>query len=154
MMTARFLLMLLFALILDGCAEPNFPGTARIWEERTVSTLTSTNSLVMTSPLDWYASDQTGRYDVILPKGNYHLDAQDKDYSYYETSDNLSLVHTTDGDQNSRLFNGGIYISRNPDAPHPSGAFIDYKNGHKLLVFCFDSRFMGQEGAGWHYSDK
>ena len=153
-MSVRLLSILLLALILDGCATADYPGTQRIWVERPVSPFTSPRSLVMTGSLDWYSAEKDARYDVVLPKGEYRAAAQDKDYLYYEAQDNLSLLHTTDADQDSKLFNGGIYISRNPDSRYQYGAYIDYKNGHKLLVFSFDSRFMGQEGNQWHYSDK
>jgi hypothetical protein len=153
MMTGRFFFILLLALVLNGCATPDYPGTKRIWVERVVSPFTSHRSLVMVGALDWYSVEKADRYDVVLPKGTYRVVAQDKDYLYYETPDNLTLLHTTESDQNSRLFNGGIYLSRNPDSLYQYGAYIDYKNGHKLLVFSFDSRFMGQEGADWHYAD-
>jgi hypothetical protein len=153
MMAVRILFMLLLALVLNGCATPDYPGTKRIWVEREVSPVTSPHTLVMVGPLDWYSQEKTERYDVVLPKGAYHVVAQDRDYLYYETQDNLSLLHTTDADQNSRLFNGGIYISRNPGSQYQYGAYVDYKNGHKLLIFSFDSRFMGQEGSVWHYGN-
>jgi hypothetical protein len=153
-MSVRILFILLLALILNGCATPDYPGTQRIWVDCAVSPLTSPRSLVMVGSLDWFSQERIERYDVVLPKGAYRLVAQDRDYLYYESQDNLSLLHTTDSDQNSRLFNGGIYISRNPSSKYPYGAYIDYKKGHKLLVFSFDSRFMGQEGSGWHYSEK
>jgi hypothetical protein len=154
MMPVRFLFVLLLALVLNGCATPDFPGTKRIWVERTVSPLTSQRTLVMVGSLDWYSAEKVERYDVVLPKGSYRLVAQDQDYSYFEAQDNLSLLHTTDEGQNSRLFNGGVFISRNAGSQYQYGAFIDFKKGHKLLVFSFDSRFMGQEGNQWHYSDQ
>jgi hypothetical protein len=153
-MSVRIFFILLLALVLNGCATPDYPGTQRIWVERTVSPLTSQRSLVMVGSLDWYSEEKIERYDVVLPKGEYHAVAQDQDYLYYEAQDNLSLLHTLDSDQNSRLFNGGIFISRNPGSKYPYGAYIDYRNGHKLLVFSFDSRFMGEEGSVWHYRDK
>lgn len=153
MTTGRILFILLLALVLNGCATPDYPGTQRIWIERAVSPFTSHRSLVMVGSLDWYSEEKIERYDVVLPKGDYHVVAQDKDYLYYEAQDNLSLLHTVDSDQNSRLFNGGIYMARDPGSKYPYGAYIDYKNGHKLLVFSFDSRFMGQEGSVWRYRD-
>jgi hypothetical protein len=153
-MPIRLLFIWLLALLLNGCATPDYPGTQRIWVERPVSPLTSHRSLIMVGSLDWYSAEKDARYDVVLPKGEYRPTAQDKDYLYYEAQDNLTLLHTTDSDQDSKLFNGGIYISQNPDSRYQYGAYIDYKNGHKLLVFAFDSRFMGQEGNQWHYSDK
>jgi hypothetical protein len=152
MMSARIFFILLLALVLNGCATPDYPGTKRIWVERTVSPVTSQCSLVMVGSLDWYSEERAERYDVVLPKGNYRVAAQDQDYLYYEAQDNLSLLHTTDLGQDSRLFNGGVYVSRNPASKYPYGAYIDFKNGQKLLVFSFDSRFMGQEGTQWHYS--
>ena|ERR1700733_3210953 len=154
MMFVRIFFILLLALVLDGCATPDYPGTQRIWEERVVSPSTSHRSLVMVGSLDWFSEEKGERYDVVLPKGDYHLVAQDKDYVYYGAQDNLTLLHTIDSDQKSRLFNGGIYVSQNPDSKYQYGAYIDFKNGHKLLIFCFDSRFMGQEGSQWHYTDK
>jgi hypothetical protein len=154
MMSARIFPILLLALVLNGCATPDYPGTKRIWVDRVASPATSHRSLVMVGALDWFSEEKADRYDVVLPKGAYHVVAQDKDYLYYEAQDNLTLLHTTDSDQDSRLFNGGIYLSQSPDSQYQYGAYIDYKNGHKLLIFSFDSRFMGQEGAGWHYTDK
>jgi hypothetical protein len=151
-MAVRIFFILLLALVLNGCATTDYPGTKRIWVDRAVSPATSPRSLVMTGSLDWYSEEQSERYDVVLPKSTYHVVAQDQDYLYYQTQDNLTLLHTTDSGQNSRLFNGGIYISRNPDSKYPYGAYIDYKNGDKLLIFSFDSRFMGEEGSIWHYS--
>ena len=153
-MPIRLLLLLLLALLLNGCATPDYPGTQRIWVERPVSPFTSHRSLVMVGSMDWYSAEKEMRYDVVLPKGEYRATARDKDYLYYEAQDNLTLLHTTDSDQDSKLFNGGIFISQSPDSLYQYGAYIDYKNGHKLLVFSFDSRFMGQEGNQWHYRDK
>jgi hypothetical protein len=151
-MPVRILFILLLALVLNGCATADYPGTKRLWVERAVSPAASPRTLVMVGSLDWYSEEKGERYDVVLPKSTYRVVAQDQDYFYYETQDNLTLLHTTDLGQNSRLFNGGIYLSRNAGSPYQYGAYVDYKNGHKLLIFSFDSRFMGQEGSNWHYS--
>jgi len=110
----------------------------------------------MSEPLDWFASENGDRYDIWLSQGTYHVEAEDSDYWYFRAPGRVSLGKTkVFSKQDSRTYNGGIFISKktNPNA-HSSGAFIDYEGGRKLLLFVFDFRFTGQEGKRWHYVDE
>jgi hypothetical protein len=151
-MPFRISIVLLLALILSGCADMILPGTNRIREERIVLPATAHRSLVMSEPLDWFASENGERYDVWLPQGTFHVEAQDNDYWYYKAPGKVSLGETPPfSNRDFRMFDGGIFMSRNPGSKYSSGAYIDYENGHKLLVFFFDSRFTGREGSKWYY---
>jgi len=80
----------------------------------------------------------------------------DGDYWYFRAPDRVSLGKTKRfSKQDSRTFNGGIFISKttSPKA-YSSGAYIDYEGGRKLLLFVFDFRFNGQEGKRWHYVEE
>jgi hypothetical protein len=150
-MVIRFFIVLL-VLIVTGCANMALPGTDRIWEERTVSPTTSPRSLAMSEPLDWFSSENGERYDIWLPSGAYHVEAEDSDYWFFKAPENVSLGKTKFfSDQESRTYAGGIFISRSTSSKYSSGAYIDYKDGKKLLLFYFDSRFTGQEGRRWHF---
>jgi hypothetical protein len=154
-MIMRISIMLLLALTLTGCANMILPQSNRIYEERTPSPATAHRSLVLSEPLDWFASENGDRYDIWLPQGTYRVQAEDGDYLYYEAPDKVALgkkkMFTA---QDSMPQGGGIFFSKHDGTKYPSGAFVDFKDGEKLLVFYFDFRFTGQEGKRWHYVDE
>lgn len=151
----RAVLMLSLALVLTGCGNMILPGSNRISEERTPSPATSHRSLVMAEPLDWFASENGERYDIWLPPGPYHVEAEDSDYLYYRAPERVSLGKTKMfSAQDSRTAEGGIFISKNPASRYSSGAYIEFTDGKKQLLFQFDARFMGQEGKRWHYEEQ
>ena len=153
-MTSRVFIALLPVLVATGCANMILPGSNRIWEERTAVPATSQRSLVMSEPLDWFASENGERYDIWLPSGTYHVEAEDSDYLYYEAPERVSLgKRKFFSTQDSRTYDGGIFISESASSKYSSGAYIDYKDGQKLLLFYFDSRFTGQAGKRWHYEE-
>ncbi len=130
------------------------PQSNRIWEERAASTAIAHRSLVMSEPLDWFASENGDRHDIWLPQGTYHVEAEDHDYLYYKAPERVSLGQTKFfSAQDSRTYGGGIFISKSSGSKYSSGAYIDYEGGKKLLLFYFDSRFTGQEGKRWHYEE-
>ena len=154
-MTTRIPFIFLLALVLTGCAEMILPQSNRIWEEHTASSATSHRSLVMSTSLDWFASESGDRYDIWLPPGAYHVEAEDSDYLYYKAPGRVSLGKTKFfSAQDSRTYDGGIFMSKSASSKYPSGAYIDYESGKRLLLFFFDWRFTGQEGKQWHYVDE
>ncbi len=155
-MTTRIFFVLLLALVLAGCANLILPGSNRIHEERTASPATSHRTLLMSEPLDWFASESGDRYDIWLPGGTYHVEAEDSDYWYFRAPEEVSLGKTKPfSKQESRRYDGGVFISKNTNPKtYPSGAFIEYEGGKKLLLFAFDFRFTGQEGKRWRYTDE
>jgi|CZKV01.1.fsa_nt_gi hypothetical protein len=152
-MIMRISFILLLALSLTGCADLILPGTNRIHEERTASPATDHRTLVMSEPLDWFASESGDRYDIWLSQGTYHVEAEDSDYWYFRAPERVSLGKTAlFSKQDSRTYDGGIFISKNSNPKaYPSGAYVDYEDGKMLLLFAFDARFSGQEGKRWHY---
>jgi hypothetical protein len=129
-------------------------GSNRIWEERNAPAATAQRTLVMSEPLDWFASENGDRYDIWLPPGAYHVEAEESDYLYYKAPERVSLGKTKFfSAQDSRTYDGGIFISKSASSKYSSGAYIDYEGGKKLLLFCFDFRFTGQEGKRWHYEE-
>jgi major membrane immunogen (membrane-anchored lipoprotein) len=111
--------------------------------------------LVMSAPLDWFASENGDRYDIWLPQGTYHIEAEDNDYRYYKAPGQVTLgKKKIFSAQNNMPQGGGIFFSKNAGCKYPSGAYVDFKDGEKLLVFYFDFRFTGQEGKRWHYVDE
>ena len=151
-MTFRVPLMFLLSLILTGCAHSNRSAYNRIYEQRAASPASSQRMLVLTDPLDWFSSQDGGRYDIWLPQGIYHVEGQDDDYLYYQAPERVSLgKQKMSSEQDGKLYDGGIFISKNTSAKYSSGAYVDYENGRKLLLFFFDSRFTKQEGETWHY---
>jgi hypothetical protein len=149
-MIFRVSLMLLLPLILVGCAT--HPASNRIYEQRAASSASSQRMLVLTDPLDWHSTQDGGRYDIWLPQGIYHVEGQDDDYLYYLAPERVSLgKQKMSSEQDGKLYDGGIFISKNAGAKYSSGAYVDYDNGKKLLLFFFDSRFTKQEGKSWHY---
>jgi hypothetical protein len=151
-MIARVPFVLLLTLILTGCANLILPQSNRIWEERDAPSATAHRSLVMSEPLDWFASESGDRYDIWLPQGTYHVEAEDSDYLYYKAPNEVSLGKKKFfSAQDSRTYDGGIFISKNASSKYSSGAYIDYEGGKKLLLFYFDFRFTQQEGKRWHY---
>ena len=128
------------------------PGSNRIQEERAPAPATSHRSLVMSEPLDWFASESGNRYDIWLPQGAYHVEAEDSDYLYYKAPGAVSQREMKFfSGQDTSTCDGGIFISRNAGSRYSSGAYIEYKDGKKMLLFYFDFRFTGQEGKRWHY---
>jgi len=154
-MITRISIMLILALTLTGCANMILPQSNRIYEERTASPATAHRSLVMSEPLDWFASESGDRYDIWLPQGAYHVQAEDSDYLYYKAPERVSLGKTKFfSAQDSRTYDGGVFISKSASSKYSSGAYIDYEGGKKLLLFFFDFRFTGQEGRRWQYVDE
>lgn len=152
-MITRVSFMLLLALVLAGCADMILPQSNRIWEERTVSSATAPRSLVMSEPLNWFASENGNRYDIWLPQGTYYVEAEDNDYWYFAAPGGVTMgKKKLFSAQDNMPQGGGIVISKktNPKA-YSSGAYVDYEGGRKLLVFYFDFRFTDQEGKRWHY---
>lgn len=148
----RLFIVVLLAVLADGCASPRYPGTSRLWEMRAPVADTTGPAIVFTGPLDWYVVESDERYDAVLPAGTYPLEAQDNDYRYYKSPNPISLVQSTsEFDRNVQPFAGGLFLAKNAGAKYSSGAYVEYKDGHKLLVLSFDYRFMGQEGTTWHY---
>jgi hypothetical protein len=153
-MTTRIPFLLSLALVLTGCANMVLPGSNRISEERTPAPATSQRSLVMSEPLDWFASENGDRFEIWLPQGAYHVEAEDNDYLFYRAPQEVSLGKTKlFSRQDSRTYEGGIFVSKNARSQYSSGAYIDHEDGKKLLLFHFDSRFTGQEGKRWHYEN-
>jgi len=151
-MTLRASLIFLLVLILAGCADSTRSAYNRIYEQRTASSASSQHMLVMTDPLDWSSTQDGGRYDIWLPQGIYHVEGQDSDYLYYLAPERVSLgKQKMSSEQDGKAYDGGIFISKNASAKYSSGAYVDYDNGKKLLLFYFDSRFTKQEGKSWHY---
>ena len=132
------------------------PGSNRIYEERTATTASAHRTLVMSESLDWFASENLKRYEIWLSQGTYHVEAEDSDYLYFRAPEKVSLGKSAFfSKQDSRTYDGGIFISKNTNAKaYPSGAYIDYEGGRILLLFTFDARFTGQKGKRWHYVDK
>ena len=154
-MSARIFLLLSLALILTGCADMTDPGSKCIHEERTVSPASTHRSLVMSEPLDWCASAGKALYDIWLPQGTYHVEAEDSDYWYFRAPEKVSLGKSAFfSNQGSSTSDGGIFISKSDSSKYSSGAYIDNKSGKKLLLFHFDLRFTVQEGKRWHYVDE
>jgi len=148
----RAALALLLVLFLTGCAHLFHPASTRIYEERAASPASAQRVLFLSEPLDWSSSVKGDRYDILLPQGIYHVEGRDDDYLYYLAPERVSLgKKKIFSDQDSGGYDGGIFISRNARSKYPSGAYIDYKNGNKLLLFFFDSRFTKKEGESWHY---
>ena len=94
-----------------------------------------------------------GRYDILLPQGIYHVEGQDGDYLYYLAPERVSLgKQKMSSEQDGKLYDGGIFVSKNAGSKYSSGAYVDYENGNKLLLFFLTSRFTKQGGAkSWHY---
>jgi hypothetical protein len=88
----------------------------------------------------------------LLPQGIYHVEGQDDDYLYFQAPERVSLgKQKMSSEQDGKLYDGGIFISKKAGTKYSSGAYVDYENGKKLLLFFFDSRFTKQEGKSWHY---
>ena len=151
-MIFRASLVLLLTLILTGCVNSNRSAYNRIYEQRTALPASSQRMLVLSDSLDWSSIQDGGRYDIWLPQGIYHVEGQDDDYQYYQAPERVSLgKQKMSSDQDGKLYDGGIFISRNASSKYSAGAYVDYENGKKLLLFFFDSRFTKQEGKSWHY---
>jgi hypothetical protein len=155
-MIARLTFILSLTLFVSGCADMVLPVSNRISQERTASLVTGKRSLVMSEPLNWFASEDGKKYDIYLPQGTFHLEAEDSDYWYFRAPEKVSVVitklfSTPDG----RSFDGGIFISKktNPEA-YSSGAYLNHEGGRMLLVMYFDFRFTDKEGKQWHYSNE
>src|SRR5208282_2754771 len=134
-MTTRVPFIFLLALVLTGCADMILPQSNRIWEERTAPPATAHRSLVMSEPLDWFASESGDRYEIWLPQGSYQVEAEDSDYLYYKAPGKVSLGKTKFfSAQDSRTYEGGIFISKSTSSKYSSGAYIDYEGGKKLLL--------------------
>jgi hypothetical protein len=146
-------LLLLSLLVLTGCADMILPQSNRIWEERTVTPATSDRYLILSAPLDWFASENGDRYDIFLPQGQYLIEAEDSDYLYYRAVARVTLGKKKFfSTQDNMPQEGGIFFSKRPGSKYSSGAYVDYEGGKKLLVFFFDFRFTTQEGKQWHFS--
>lgn len=109
----------------------------------------------MAESLNWFASETGERYDIWLPSGAYRAEAEDSDYLYYRAPEKVSLGKTKMfSAQDSRTAEGGIFISKNPASKYSSGAYIEFTDGKKQLLFQFDARFTGQEEKRWHYEEQ
>ena len=149
-MTIRVSLMFSLALFLIGCAT--HPPSNRIYEQRAALPASSQRILVMTDPFSWHSTQDGGRRDISLPQGIYHVEGQDDDYLYYQAPERVSLgKQKMSSEQDGKLYDGGIFISKHAGSKYSSGAYVDYENGKKLLLFSFGSRFTKQEGKSWHY---
>lgn len=147
--------LLSLALLGGGCANLISPGTDRIWEERVTLPATNHRALVLSEPLDWFSSENGNRYDIWLPQGEYHVEAEDKDYLYHKAPGRISLgKKSLFSERDSRTYEGGIFIAKISGSKYSSGAYVAHEDGHKLLLFYFDSRFTGQEGGRWRYSNE
>jgi hypothetical protein len=146
----------LFALVLTlaGCVGPFRPST-RIYEERASMVATSQRLLILSEQINWSSTVKGYRYEIQLPQGVYHVEARDDDYWYYVAPQQVSLgKNKFFADQDSNALDGGIFISRHPGAKYASGAYVDFKHHHKLLLFFFDWRFTRKEGDQWHYVEE
>ena len=152
-MTTRIAFILLLALVLTGCADMILPQSNRIWEERTVVPATSDRQLILSAPLDWFASEKGDRYDIFLPQGNYLVEAEDSDYLYYKAMTGVTMgKKKLFSAQDNMPQGGGIFFSKRSGSKYSSGAYVDSTDGKKLLVFFFDFRFTAQEGKRWHFT--
>jgi hypothetical protein len=152
-MVLRVLAILLLALVLVGCADMILPQSNRIYEERTTSPATSDRQLILSAPLDWFASENGDRYDIFLPQGAYLVEAEDSDYLYYKAMARVTLgKKKLFSAQDNMPQGGGIFFSKSASSKYSSGAYVDYEDGKKLLIFFFDFRFTTQEGKRWHFT--
>jgi hypothetical protein len=134
--------------LINGCAVPMSPVTN---ESRTVSPLPNqTKSVTFKEAMVWYDSASMPTKGIRFPNGTYLLEAEDKDYFYFQAPSQIEYRTIQNGNVIKDNFSaGGLFFKKAAFNFVPAGAYISVDKQTKILTWKLGANFLDMEGSKW-----